>query len=89
MGKKPRIGDRFKFIPSKDVWEVTEIYSKYQVKLICVESISKETPIATMSDPYPIDTLMKPDLFEFIGNFSKSSNFRDIYKILNEEVPNP
>lgn len=77
------IGDRFKLKPQGDVWEVTRFHSEQMVILTHVGH-DGVVLIGSESGPYPISMLIRPETFDFIGNFSKSNQFKTIYDILNE-----
>jgi hypothetical protein len=79
MIHKIRIGDRFKYMKADEIWEIVSLKSDstYDMKLI-----SGDYP--RRFDFEHINFLINEYYYKYLGNFSKSSNFRDIYDILND-----
>ena len=81
-----RVGDRFRDSTYNDVWEYIEPTGDnvFPHKAVCL----KESPITDSGVFYPKDTIDTWDFWdegwEFIGNFSKASNFNNLYDKLNE-----
>jgi hypothetical protein len=81
MARKLRIGDRYDW-GNNGVWEILEVTDpiKHYAKSKCV-SPNSFYKIGYICEWWIED---RHTGWTYLGNFSKSSNFRDIYDILND-----
>jgi hypothetical protein len=77
-----KVGDRYYWKRSDRIWEVVSFIHSDRIECIAIQSDSVYNigDKAIFSKEYWETT---PEAI-YLGNFSKSSNFKDIYDILNE-----
>lgn len=79
MDREPRIGDRYRWYkPGRWIWAYVVEFTGNKDEWLIVEGKNVGSTYGFVS--------YKNLQWKYLGNFSKSSNFSNLYSILNEET---
>lgn len=82
-----KVGDRYKSLMSDVIIEMVNVNDTMRPIVVCIQP-SSLPPMSTIWDTEgKIHQFLQfaPYAWEYMGNYSKSNNFKLIYDILNEE----